>query len=483
MEFNPKKIKAKVLTKYPFLGIILANGKIEETTRSVRGHRTAYADGYDLYYFKEFMDGLTEDEQVFVVAHEAMHNAFKHIQRGKSKIPEMWNVATDAVINAQLKFDGLSMPKNLVDLPWAKDFDAESLYEVFMENKELWDQVKKELLEKMRELMGDQNENQDGDGSLPDEIIIDGHDFWYDDNEDEKENGSSSSGGSPKSKDDNQSDSNGNSSGNGESKDSEEKDKEDKDGSGNSEDAAKKKKEMLRKKRLDYEKDAISKEGEKETFKKNNEQKEKELKDMRRKLIDTQFSSHNAGTEAGNMLRNVANIGIAKPLLEWRRILRENNTYELDWSYQNATVEDGILRAQLEKQPISEIEIVLDTSGSIGEELLKTFLRECKNISTQARIKIGCFDTQFYGWHQIRRLDDIDKIPYEGGGGTDFDVAVSAFTRRVPNRILFTDGYADLPKDPPSIIWVVIGDNKIQPKNSKVIYISEEELAKRMRRK
>ena len=70
----------------------------------------------------------------------------------------------------------------------------------------------------------------------------------------------------------------------------------------------------------------------------------------------------------------------------------------------------------------------------------------------------------------------IEKVK---GGWTDFDVAVNAFSRRVPNKIIFTDGYADMPKkEVRGAIWVIFGDEKINPKGGKVINITGEQLRK-----
>ena len=70
-------------------------------------------------------------------------------------------------------------------------------------------------------------------------------------------------------------------------------------------------------------------------------------------------------------------------------------------------------------------------------------------------------------------------MKFEGGGGTDFDVAVGAFTNKVVNRIVFTDGYAPMPKKPVRAIWVVIGDTEIHPEGGKVIYLNRHEFDKK----
>ena len=64
----------------------------------------------------------------------------------------------------------------------------------------------------------------------------------------------------------------------------------------------------------------------------------------------------------------------------------------------------------------------------------------------------------------------------EGGGGTNFVVAVGAFSRRVENKIIFTDGKDSMPDMPLDAIWIVFGGEKINPKGGKVIHIDNEQL-------
>lgn len=213
--------------------------------------------------------------------------------------------------------------------------------------------------------------------------------------------------------------------------------------------------------------------GEKDAFKKNLEDKKKKLEELK-EAISKQASQ--AGTSTNRDIRTVNDIGTAKPLIDWRYVLKEAIKYDVDWSYKNATLEDGVVSANLEEQPMPETEIVLDTSGSINEVLLKNFLRECKNILQHTKLKVGCFDTEFYGFHEIRTEENIEKMRFEGGGCTDFDVAVGAFSRRVENKIIFTDGKASMPDMPLDAIWIVFGGERINPKGGKVIHIDNEQL-------
>ena len=213
--------------------------------------------------------------------------------------------------------------------------------------------------------------------------------------------------------------------------------------------------------------------GEKDAFKKNLEDKKKQLEELK-EAISKQASQ--AGTSTNRDVRTVNDIGTAKPIVDWRYVLREAIKYDVDWSYKNATLEYGVVTANLEEQPMPETEIVLDTSGSINEVLLKNFLRECKNILQHTKLKVGCFDTEFYGFHEIRTEEDIENMEFVGGGGTDFDVAVGAFSRRVENKIIFTDGEASMPDMPLDAIWIVFGGKRINPKGGKVIHITPEQL-------
>lgn len=212
--------------------------------------------------------------------------------------------------------------------------------------------------------------------------------------------------------------------------------------------------------------------GERGAFKKNLEEKKRKLTELKEQI------TKQAGTTTNQSLRDVKEIGNAKPLIDWRYILRETIKYDVDWSYKNAYIEDGVVFANLEEQPMPETEIVLDTSGSIDETLLKNFLRECKNILKHSKLKVGCFDTKFYGFEEIRTEEDIENMKFVGGGGTNFDAAVNAFSRRVENKIIFTDGEACMPKKPLDAIWIVFGSEKINPKGGKVINITGEQLDK-----
>ena len=395
-----------------------------------------------------------------------MHIAFNHINRSEGKDQFLWNIATDAVINAFLMEDGLPIPEGGVNIPWASKYNAEELYNVIKKNSEL----AQKLIDEIRKNNPDFGKNN-GAGHAS-------HGRWDPNAKKKQQQGQSSGGqGQKENNSDDKENKNGQGSGNEKDKDKQngqgsgsEKDKEkEKNGQGNGESEE----ERRRRKRIENEQKEFEQEGEKNAFDKNNKDKKEQLEQMKDDINNN--ACHQAGNQAGEYQRRVGAIGKKSHLVDWRYFLRESIKYDLDWSYKNATIEDGVLRANLEDIPRPEVEIVLDTSGSIDAELLKNFLRECKNIMTTSKVKVGCFDTKFYGFHEIRNEYDIEHMPFEGGGGTDFNAAVGAFTKKTVNRIIFTDGYAPMPRTPMRAIWVVIGDDPIKPEGGKVIYVKRSE--------
>lgn len=374
---------------------------------------TAATDGENIYYNPEFINNLIEDEKVFVFAHEVCHIAFDHLKRSENKNKKIWNIATDSVINSLLKQDGLPLIKGCVDIEGAFNYNAEEMYDKLLKENNEQDS------NSGKEKDSNQDEGNGSSDSSNENVGHDSHDMWG--KVIEKEN---------------------------------------------NEGETKNKKEEHAKK--------MAEAGEKKVFEKNKKERKRKIEELRKSLAS---KSHEPGNSSNGATRDVNDIGTSKVLINWRRILKETITYNIDWSYKNATIEDGVVVAHLEDIPHPVTEIVLDTSSSVDETLLKNFLKECKNILNVSKIKVGCFDTKFYGFNEVKNDKDIDNMKFKGGGGTDFNVAVNAFTKRVENKIIFTDGCSYMPNKAIDAIWVVFGSKKIKPKGGKVIYIKREELA------
>jgi predicted metal-dependent peptidase len=96
-----------------------------------------------------------------------------------------------------------------------------------------------------------------------------------------------------------------------------------------------------------------------------------------------------------------------------------------------------------------DIAVAIDTSGSIGEAMLKDFLSEIQGIMDSFpayKIHIVSFDTDVYNPKQYdsENLDSMIDYDPQGGGGTDFECVWNYFKEQEiqPRRlIMFTDGY------------------------------------------
>mgnify|MGYP004646214205 FL=1 len=477
-------VKRKLLIKYPSFGSIIANLEFQESKKVA----SAGTDGKVVLYNPKFVNGLTDKEMIFLFIHEICHVAFEHISRSEGKDKRIWNIATDSVINALLKRDGLQMIDGAVDIPEAVNYDAEEMYnKLLKEQQSSQDNQEEQSSQDNREGQNSQD-NQEGQSSQDNQEEQSSQDNQEGQNsQDNQEEQSSQDNQEGQNSQDNQ------------DKQSSQGSQEQQGSQGNEEQQAdvghdthslwekaieerKKERENKKTRKSNEKKDDIEQlteefvqKGEKEIFKQNKIEKRKQLQELSRELAKQ--SSHEAGTGIQRQGKKLDDIGIATPLIDWRKFLRQAVKFDEEWTRKNARMRNGYFRHRVEEISIPETEILLDTSGSVSETLLRNFLRECKNILANSKVKVGCFNTEFHGFTELRRVEDIDNMEFPIGGGTDFNAAVEAFSRRVPNKIIFTDGEASMPeKTVKNVIWVVFGNEKINPKGGKVINIDGEQL-------
>ena len=489
MSVDIDAIKRKLIIKYPTFGSVIANLEFQAS----KDIATAGTDGKVLLYNPEFVSGLSDKERTFLFAHEVCHVAFEHIFRSEGKDSRLWNIATDSVINALLKQDGLPMIEGGVDIPEAVNYDAEEMYNKLLEEKKKQqeqqssqgnqEQQSSQGNQEQQSSQGNQeqqssqgNQEQQGSQGNQEQQSLQGN------QEQQSSQGGQGQQNSQEQKEE-QSDV-GHDTHSLWDKAIEERKKEQQE---QAKQKAKKEKEGKttakdKEKQDDIEQkeqqtNEFVEKGEKETFKQNKIERRKQLQELSKELAEQ--SSHEAGTGIQRQGKKLSDIGIATPLIDWRKLLRQAVKYDEEWTRKNARMRNGYFRHRVEEIPIPETEILLDTSGSVSETLLRNFLRECKNILANSKVKVGCFNTEFHGFTELRRVEDIDNMSFPIGGGTDFNAAVEAFSRRVPNKIIFTDGEAPMPeKVVRNVIWVVFGNQQINPKGGKVININGEQLRK-----
>ncbi|AQT47997.1 DUF2201 family putative metallopeptidase [Bartonella choladocola] len=96
-----EKARMQLLWQQPFFAVMLLNLKLVETTDNPQVSTMA-TDGKSLFYHPSFIEQLSLQQLIFILAHEVMHVALEHHLRCRGRDMKLWNMATDYAINLQL---------------------------------------------------------------------------------------------------------------------------------------------------------------------------------------------------------------------------------------------------------------------------------------------------------------------------------------------------------------------------------------------
>lgn len=163
------------------------------------------------------------------------------------------------------------------------------------------------------------------------------------------------------------------------------------------------------------------------------------------------------------------------PKVDWRKVLRSAIRHamadiagQLNFSYQRPsrrTLPKIVLPSM--RQPVPNIAVVVDTSGSMSNDDLAMVLGEVNSVLKQCGQKQGVdaivCDAAV---HSAKRVFKADQITLAGRGGTDMRIGVEAALKRPvkPHAvIILTDGYTPWPEEPLHNIRVIaalIGKNR-----------------------
>jgi len=124
IEAKLSRARTQLLLNQPFFGTLCLRLKLQATT----SFPTMATDGRRLIYNPAFVERLTPAELEGVLAHEVMHCALAHHCRRGERAARLWNRAADYAINPILIASGMSLPKDaLIDSQFA-DLGAEEIY-------------------------------------------------------------------------------------------------------------------------------------------------------------------------------------------------------------------------------------------------------------------------------------------------------------------------------------------------------------------
>ena len=361
---------------------------------------TAATDGRNFYYNTRFIKMLRPKEVEFLFGHEVLHCVYDHFGRRGDRNPQLWNIADDFCVNADLKKHHVGEFITSVPCLYDHKYDgmsAEEVYDILYEKADKIDI--NDLLNRMIDDHMDGDDEQDGGGSG------DG---------DEQEGK-----GRPR----------------------------------------------------------LTKE------------ERQQIKDEIKEAMLAAASASDAGNIPAGVKRLIQDL--TEPKMNWRELLRMQleSTIKSDFTWMRASRKGWHMDAVMpgmKVDPMIDIAIAIDASGSIDESMLKDFLGEVQGIMDSFpayRIHVITFDTDAYNPAQYDsdNLDDICDYEVAGGGGTDFDCIFKYLKDNEiePKRlVVFTDGYpfgswGD--ENYADTVWILHGTTSIVPPWGQFAYYDEAE--------
>ena len=184
---------------------------------------------------------------------------------------------------------------------------------------------------------------------------------------------------------------------------------------------------------------------------------------------------------------------LLKPQIDWRDVLREFISTTCagkdfsTWARPNRRfVSTGVYMPSGISEKVGELVIAIDTSASIGQCELTTFLSEikavCDNVRPE-RIRLLYWDTRVCADETYDHAETdtlVQSTKPAGGGGTDVSCVSEYMTEHKINPqavIVFTDGYVyDWGTWTCPVLWAVYDNKQAKPDCGKVVHIGANKL-------
>jgi len=212
-------------------------------------------------------------------------------------------------------------------------------------------------------------------------------------------------------------------------------------------------------------------------------------------IKEAMLAAASATQDAGNIPAGVKRMiqALTEPKMNWRELLRMQleSTIKSDYTWMRSSRKGWHMDAVMpgmKLDPMIDIAVAIDTSGSIGEAMLKDFLSEIQGIMDSFpayKIHVFSFDTEVCNPQQYNseNLDSIAEYEPGGGGGTDFTAIFNYLKAEEiePKRlVVFTDGYpfgswGD--ENYTDTVWVLHGTTTIVPPWGQYAYYEESKVS------
>lgn len=360
---------------------------------------TFATNGKAIYYNERYLESITPEEVTGILAHEVLHVANFHNTRRGMRDHKMWNIACDLAINSIIIDSGLRLPKDGV-------FAGVGKFASFPTG---------ESAERYYELLMQQGSGDDGNDKNPVNVGSGGGDQQSPNQQDQQQDGDGKGKDGNDSKDGKPSEGHGNDSGPSMDKDT--------GGFGGVLDADK-----------NDEGDIMAVVETAKELSKNQGNMPgglRELLDSRRSTIDWRAALH-------NLLK-----AKARSEYTYRRPSRRGG--------------GGCILPVQGGYKVPKTAVLLDTSGSIGGDILAKFTGEIEAFRKEAKCELVLIPhhTHAYSVTQIDADQDLELPRLQSGGTCHCDAIATAVQHEAELIVSLTDCESSFPEDPGvEVIWV-----------------------------
>lgn len=179
-----------------------------------------------------------------------------------------------------------------------------------------------------------------------------------------------------------------------------------------------------------------------------------QIKDEIKQAVMQAAKAAGAGNTPAGVKRMINEL--TDPQMDWREILNMciQSCVKSDFTFQRPSRKawgSGIYLPGMKNDFMLDVDIAIDTSGSISEKMLRDFLGEIKGIMEQFaefKLRLWTFDTAVHNMQEFSSdgdgLESLIEYDIQGGGGTEFMVNWDYMEENgiEPHKfIVFTDGY------------------------------------------
>ena len=202
-----------------------------------------------------------------------------------------------------------------------------------------------------------------------------------------------------------------------------------------------------------------------------------------REMVDQAMNNARKQGKLPAWLERVIQLG-AQPKVDWKEVLARflSDIVHNDYSFSKPNsryLHTGFYLPALENEEVGDIIMIVDTSGSINEELLDKFGVEMQEVcnSFGKGFKVIYVDAKVQGTQDIEP-DGPVQLHAHGGGGTDFRPGFEWLDEQgiTPKALVyFTDGICwDFPETPDyEVLWALYGTHDFQPPFGEVVNITD----------